>query len=222
MNITRKICCFCFIPLEPQKFIRTATIIMLTTAILGLLLEIFPFFHLGGGFYHVLRPIIIILCIMIIIFSSYILVKLKKNLFNRLRCFGITMIISNFVFLLKMFIFAVMFFITISRSEHHQEESHHSRKRGVGMFVGVLVLGLMHVFYAWLVHMSFGIIKMHRIVEQQESEKIQQMTIQGHRERDVYSQEHENNISRENNESNDYQQFDDVEQGNLGHQIRNV
>ena len=72
---------------------------------------------------------------------------------------------------------------------------------------------LIHVYYIWLSHLGTGVLKMHGVYQREELENLQRISKENHQKRDEYSLDHSNNVTRDEGEGNDYQPFDDVEQG---------
>ena len=174
---TRKICCFCCISLEPLRFIKFATLICLINSFLGLIVEFFSLFDINNSLGRFLKPLLILLHFFIICISPYILFQIKKNNFNKIRIFGIFMVIASFTCLIKMFISTVIFIIKFSVLLKKITNERSKRNVSIGLFNGLIILGLYNIYLIWIINVSLGIIKMHTLLVKKILKNLQRLDI---------------------------------------------
>ena len=164
MGFKRNFCCFCCCEKKIKDFVTSSAILFIILAILQILGSIRSLGSKGSDFYTAIGTVI--LDIVIIFFSIYVAMNLKKKNYGVVRGYGIFMIIVLCIQLILVILTLVLYLLAVgvigtAVAGGGTQEHEDAAKAIVGFMVifAAIIYSLIFIMIAWEIHVAVGVYK---------------------------------------------------------------
>ena len=178
MGFKANFCCFCCCGMKPKKFTKSVCILFIVLSILAAIMNIVNVSKVTGA--AMATPVIgIILNLITILFSIFVYIKIGKNNWDIVRCYGMTCLIVNIISLIMVIVSLIFYLVAVGLlgsavSNSTNDSGATGSVVGFLLVIAIVPYTITFLIYAWFIHLSYKVMKGSDYMEDKEEEKAEE------------------------------------------------